>query len=247
MESLSFLAHDIRNIAAAISLDAERMSLSTVKAQKEHGLRTLQRLDRMVAICEEAMKANRTQNKNNIITLPSKDICLADLLSDVIDGLPQVPNVQNIDLDCDQSLRAAICETRLYRLIYNLAVNAIYAMEDQDDARLSISVSRLSKHIQFDVIDNGPGLPKDIFSSFNRPFIVNNQRSSVHGFGLSLVKRMASEMNGSLWIVKSDSQGTHFRIVIPVSPQNTDVPLSNNTSRSAFNNMDRPYLRLVKT
>jgi len=55
MKALSFLAHDIRNIAATISLDAEMMTQSKSPRQKEIGLRTLQRIDRMVTICEAAI------------------------------------------------------------------------------------------------------------------------------------------------------------------------------------------------
>ena len=214
MDNLSFLAHDIRNIAAAILLDAERMSTSANKPEQEMGLRTLQRIERMVTICETAMiSAHQVDQYAN--HAPTQKFRLSELLFNLVASLPRPIKPVDINLDCDAEITTVLCENKLYRLLYNLMTNATKALEKQDNGALYVSAECKGEYIQIDICDNGSGLPETVISRFFGSLPTTREKNSVHGYGLTIAKRMADELYGCLALVKSNKYGTHFRVTLP--------------------------------
>ncbi|MFO7524872.1 MAG: ATP-binding protein [Ignavibacteriaceae bacterium] len=96
----------------------------------------------------------------------------------------------------------------------NIIDNAIYAVPK--DGEIIIETTCDSKSVYVKIIDNGPGIPKEIQSRIFDPFFTTKKVGEGTGIGLDLVKRIISRHNGEIK-VHSNPGRTEFVICLPVS------------------------------
>ncbi|MEP5760366.1 MAG: ATP-binding protein [Litoreibacter sp.] len=79
--------------------------------------------------------------------------------------------------------------------------------------------SRNAVPLQIEIIDDGPGLPKELASEIFEPFISGRENGT--GLGLALVSKIIAEHDG--WIAVESIPGrTVFRISLPIAPKELD-------------------------
>jgi signal transduction histidine kinase len=67
---------------------------------------------------------------------------------------------------------------------------------------------------QVDIADNGAGIPEKIRERLFQPF-AGTTRAGGSGLGLAIARDLAHAHGGDVRLIKSDSSGTLFRVVIP--------------------------------
>ena len=104
----------------------------------------------------------------------------------------------------------ALCDTLIYRILFNLTKNAI--RYNRPDSRVQISVSEKNDDVLIRVKDNGFGIPEQYRESIFQPFFrVDKSRSREHGgvgLGLALVWEIASLHGGTVKAEESAENGT---------------------------------------
>ena len=95
----------------------------------------------------------------------------------------------------------------------NLIDNAIFALEK--NGRLTIETSCDHKNITVSVIDNGPGISKEILSRIFDPFFTTKKVGEGTGIGLDIVNRIVKHHNGDIK-VKSEPGRTEFSVCFPL-------------------------------
>ena len=96
----------------------------------------------------------------------------------------------------------------------NIIDNAIFALEKNGE--LIIETSCDPKNITVCIIDNGPGIPKEIMSRIFDPFFTTKKVGEGTGIGLDLVTRIIKHHNAEIK-VNSVPGRTAFEICIPVT------------------------------
>jgi signal transduction histidine kinase len=96
-------------------------------------------------------------------------------------------------------------------VLANLLTNAIEASPRGGAVRLE--ASRNSHDIHFLVTDQGGGLPDAVRDSLFRP-VMSTKRGG-GGMGLAISSRLARHAGGELELVRSDREGTAFRLRVP--------------------------------
>lgn len=66
------------------------------------------------------------------------------------------------------------------------------------------------------VVDNGPGIPKDIMPMIFDPFFTTKQKGLHKGLGLSMVHSFAENHNGLIKVTSKPDEQTTFDIYLPV-------------------------------
>jgi signal transduction histidine kinase len=66
-----------------------------------------------------------------------------------------------------------------------------------------------------EIIDNGPGIPKDILPRVFQPFFTT--KSAGTGLGLAITQTIIREHGGHIKIESAEKAGTKFIITLPVS------------------------------
>lgn len=105
---------------------------------------------------------------------------------------------------------------QIQQALLNLILNALGAMPDGGHLTLETSVDQ-DKRIQILVKDTGTGIPDEFKSRIFDSFLT--ARSGGTGLGLTISKRILRAHDGDLELVESSSQGTVFRLSLPIVKQ----------------------------
>lgn len=104
------------------------------------------------------------------------------------------------------------------KVLGNLLDNAIDALQEVSDRRLTLTLTEDLKAFRFSVKNSGPMIPVKLQASIFQPGITT--KAAGHGMGLFIVRRTVQEWGGDIRL-KSDAKETEFSGFIPreVKPQ----------------------------
>jgi signal transduction histidine kinase len=115
----------------------------------------------------------------------------------------------NIFLLTDQDL--------LRRIVENLVSNALKFTPA--GRYVWVRLADAGKQVELKVIDQGLGIPeqeqKKLFTKYAQLSNQPTAGESSHGLGLSIVKRLVSELNGSISCTSEVGKGTEFLVIFP--------------------------------
>ncbi|MEH7414582.1 DcuS/MalK family sensor histidine kinase [Neobacillus drentensis] len=101
----------------------------------------------------------------------------------------------------------------LITIIGNLIDNALQALAEQDNKKVSVYVDYYDHELLIEVLDNGPGIHEDkVDEIFSKGF---STKGNDRGLGLFLVKRSLDKLNGHLELSTEIGKGTRFSVTIP--------------------------------
>jgi signal transduction histidine kinase len=138
-------------------------------------------------------------------------VALSDLLDEVVKLLSSPGHFEfryAPDLPAISTSRTALTQ-----IFLNLFSNAIKYC-DQEKGWVEVHFSQTETHYQFEVSDNGPGIKEEdhqkIFELFQ---ILGKKDRNNHlgtGIGLATVKKLVTELGGTIRVVSPDRRGTTF-------------------------------------
>ncbi|HKJ33452.1 MAG TPA: ATP-binding protein, partial [Balneolales bacterium] len=126
------------------------------------------------------------------------------------------------DLQFDKRLPRINCvPDHINQVIVNLLLNAVDAIQNTKDKRITISTEKDTKFVKIKVSDNGPGISKDIKGKIFEPFFTTKKVGKGTGLGLSVSHGIISRLNGYIRVDSAKNEGTTFIIELPLN--NTDL------------------------
>jgi signal transduction histidine kinase len=200
--------HDLRNILATARLVTDGLTTSAAPEVKKVAPRLIDAIDRAIALCSRTLDFSR---EGAPPFAPSR-FRLQPLLEELGPGLALPENGFAIDLDVPAELAVKADRDQIYRVLSNLARNAVEAGAH----RLRITAGRDGGTIVIDLADDGPGLPPRARENLFRPFAAS-ARPGGSGLGLAIARELMRLHGGDLVLVVSTGAGTTFRITMPAS------------------------------
>lgn len=114
-----------------------------------------------------------------------------------------------IEVELPPSGQMILCEpVQIQQVLINLLTNASEAMEGVVDASVQVRVEDGDDQIRILVIDNGPGIAKELQSTIFEPFFTTKRKGL--GIGLALSRRILETLSGSLTAESGVNGGTVF-------------------------------------
>jgi two-component system, NtrC family, C4-dicarboxylate transport sensor histidine kinase DctB len=98
---------------------------------------------------------------------------------------------------------------RLEQVFINLLQNALEAVEDRSNGRVTVSAITTGKDVAITLADNGPGIAADILAELFQPF--NSSKEKGLGLGLVICKDIVADYGGNL-TVETGQGGTTFTV-----------------------------------
>ena len=155
----------------------------------------------------------------------SHPIDLNIILEGVVELLKPQANNLNVDLEF-QGGELELLETGeegfIKQIAINLILNAIqsFSIEDTDHSKkdtkkfksVIVKTGSRQNHIYMMIIDNGPGISQENLKKIFEPYY-STKKSSGSGIGLTLVKKMVSEMQAHLEIQSKVGEGTRIAVL----------------------------------
>ncbi len=206
-------SHDLRAPLRAIDSLAEwlerdlRPHFSGENSEQMRLLRNrVSRLDRLLRDLLEYSKVGR-------LTADVDAVDVDKLLADIIE-LSSPPQRFQIRRDVAVS-HLETAALPLKRALLNLVSNAI-KHHDKDEGHISISARDAGSSVEFDVTDDGPGIPARHHDRVFQMFQTLRPRDETEGsgMGLAFVKKLAEQAGGSIRLL-SEGRGARFRLTWP--------------------------------
>ena len=142
-------------------------------------------------------------------------ISLADMAEEVICDLTAVADKKEITITQNPGTAEIIGnDTLIYRAIYNLVENAI--KYNHTGGNVTVSIKEDGEFATVIISDNGPGILQEDWQHIFEPFFrVDKSRSrdmGGAGLGLALVKEIARQHGGDVYVVQSSKNGTEIAL-----------------------------------
>lgn len=215
---LSVMTHEIMNSVAPISSLADTLKSRLQETitngassedfeDLEAGFSTIKRRS------EGLLKFAETyRNLNKITTLNLNKVYLREVFTNLYRLMQPTMAQKNIKLEiklneADLSLQA---DTNLLdQVLINLLVNAIEAVRDRPEPKITLSAFIASdKKIVIKVADNGSGMSAEVQEKIFIPFFSTKKQGS--GIGLSLCKQIVMLHRGTIQVQSKEGAGTAF-------------------------------------
>ena len=118
----------------------------------------------------------------------------------------------------------------------NLVKNAVEAVEGAGvtDGRITLNASTANGFHRVDIIDNGPGFPREDRDRLLEPYMTTREKGT--GLGLAIVRKIIEEHGGTIELddAPNQEQGAMVRILLPASPPAEEAaPLRTNNAERA--------------
>jgi len=213
--AVSKINHDLRNLLSSAQLFSERLAKISDPHVQRFAPKLMMALERAIAFCQSTLSYGRVQE-------PPPDrrpISLELLVEDVREtlgldsGAPlrwvaAVERGVTVDADPDQ----------LFRILLNLARNAMQALETRDTKdpgrdQIRVTGRREGAVVVIEVSDTGPGLSEKARAHLFEAFKGSTRAGSV-GLGLAIVAELVRAHGGEIRLVEG-TIGATFRIAIP--------------------------------
>ncbi len=207
---LSGVMHDMRTPLTVISGYVQLMATATDAAQRsEHARLILKQFDLLSAMQREVLEFARGER-----SILVRKVYLTKFFEDVEKQLRSELDGTNVELNFQLEDRgvARFDESKLTRVLHNLARNAVEAMGLRG-GKLTLRVSREGTDLVVSVSDTGKGIPKEIEDKLFQSFVTSGKRGGT-GLGLAIVKKIVDEHAGSI-TVKSTAHGATFTVRLP--------------------------------
>jgi nitrogen-specific signal transduction histidine kinase len=79
-----------------------------------------------------------------------------------------------------------------------------------------ITITEIMGGIEIRVSDNGRGIPDSVRATLFEPFVSQGKENGT-GLGLTVVQKIIQDHGGEVEVERSNSEGTIFRVAIPLS------------------------------
>lgn len=208
-------AHDIRGYLASASLATEHLSTHGDAQVARRAEWIAKAIDQVIGICQSDL-AEMAQapplTAHSAAAIKSLLEQIRALIAPQFGGrsdhsLLTITVADDVCIKCHQ--------TSLFRILYNLTVNAARAVRAHSGSRVDLAVMRDGRTIQFVISDDGPGLPKHIIEHLYPRIDRPAPRGQRIGYGLMTAVSLAQEMQGSLHLIESGATGTKFLLNLP--------------------------------
>ena len=208
-------AHELRTPLALMQAQLELFSAEHPDVQPE----TAEFLTLLREQTERLTQMTRTllEMSNLRHVARNERIQLAPMIEEIFTDLAPLSDKRGVTLTAEGDGIMTGSDALIYRLIFNLAENAV--KYNRPGGSVRVSVTQEPGKLLLRVSDTGCGIPEEYQRSIFQPFFrVDKSRSREYGgagLGLSLVWEIADLHGGSVWVEKSSEKGTTIAVGLP--------------------------------
>ena len=207
---MSRIGHDLRNILATAVLISDRLEGSADPAVRRVAPRLVETLDRAVRLCGETLEL-RAHRPAGAAAAPgaarraggegARGAGRRRRARRLASGGAGATSWSQADPD------------QLFRVLFNLAQNAIEAMGERGGA-LRITARLTPELLAIEVADTGPGIPEQVRGRLFEPF-AGSSKADGNGLGLAICRELVRAHGGEIELLGTSERGTVFRLRLP--------------------------------
>lgn len=214
------ISHDFRTPITLIISPIESLYQEEDNPEKRAKLEVVRKnAYRLLKLVNQILDLKKADSKTLHLNIGSHDI--VSVIKDSCDTFAELAQKKHLSLSFESSENSLIMDfdrDNMEKVIVNLVSNAV--KYTTDGGQVLVSFNRLSdSNVEITVADTGIGIPEEelpmIFERFYQVDASSDRRVHGSGLGLAIVKSLV-ELHGGTIDVKGQSQGTIFKVTLPV-------------------------------
>ena len=212
------MAHEIRNPLNFVRGGAELLHDELSDDESSPALLLIERgIERIEKIVDHVQELAEGRGDSEVTHVSVSELLLSTI--EILE-LSQFESQVEFRVDCEESLRLKVDESKLSQVLLNLLLNAVRATKETDSPRIVVSAQEEARDelagLALNVSDNGCGVSPELVETIFEPFITKTEDDSGTGLGLTISRQMIQAMSGTLELVSNDG-GATFEIWLPYS------------------------------
>lgn len=226
-EFVSIVTHQLRSPLTSLSWAIEALISGEFGKVEEKQLEYLGILkennSRMAELIRDLITVTRIEDGSQF--LKKESVSLEAVTKDLIFKFQPFFQAAGLELKlmAEASLpQVSTVVNQIKIVIENLIDNAIRYAKPKDGIKglIEISILRREKNIQFEIKDNGIGIPEEdrrfIFQKFFRSGNVKKIQPYGSGLGLFITKSIITKLGGKIGFKSEEGKGTTFLFTLPI-------------------------------
>ncbi|HBN25956.1 MAG TPA: PAS domain-containing sensor histidine kinase [Desulfobacteraceae bacterium] len=208
------IAHEVKNPLTPIALSAERLKRKYSKQINE------QVFDECTKLIIDHVKLirNLVNEFSAFAKFPTADLKLCDI-TPVIKNAVALYEESYIKIDLSLTIVDYIPELNIDKqqiklAMINLLDNAVAAVKNDGEIKITLSHDPILKLARIEVTDNGPGISDENKTRLFEPNF--STKKSGMGLGLTIVNTIITDHNGMIRVLNNHPAGTKFVIELPI-------------------------------
>jgi signal transduction histidine kinase len=218
-EFIAIVSHELRTPIASVYGAATTLQRRNLDRGRRNALLSViyAESSRLARLVDQVVWASRFESGHVSINV---EPCMPlELANEVIEAARiHLPATLTLDLRADSSLPAILADPeRVRQVLVNLLDNAVKF--SPEGGRIKVALERTDGHVRFAVADQGLGIPAEeqgrIFEKFHRldPNLIRGVGGT--GLGLYICYELVRQMNGRIWVVSREQEGSTFVFELP--------------------------------
>ena len=222
--AVSKINHDLRNLLASAQLISDQLATVPDPRVQRFAPKLVRSLERAIAFCQSTLSYGRAQEA----APDRRRIPLDPVINEVRESLALSADASIAWVNhLERGLAVDADPDQLFRVLLNLARNAVQALETRVPDETTISQIRISGKREgivtiIEVSDSGPGVPERAREHLFEAFQSSAGRGGT-GLGLAIAAELVRAHGGQIRLVDSNI-GATFRIEIPDRPVELHAP-----------------------
>ena len=210
----SGIRHEIGNPVNSIKMALSVLQRSLDELDQKTVLEFLDRSLQEIARIEYLLKA--LKNYSLFESPVTQKFSLKDFILNFTSLVKNDFATKDIELQTilsDEDLEVSADSRALHHVLLNLLTNAADAVENVENKRIIVSMSRKRGRVELKVDDNGVGITEEDQRHLFKPFFTSKAKGT--GMGLVNVKKMLSAMNSRIGVESYPGIGTTVTVSFP--------------------------------
>lgn len=204
--------------------------------------RIIQSSKELVFVMDDILEMSKVENKQ--IVFSNEEILVCNFVNSLNEACYRRASMKNVDYECIEDynldLKYAGDTDKLSKIITNVVFNAIKFTDGGGKVRVFITELNRDNdfaYLRFDISDTGCGIEQSFLPTIFEPFSKNlsSKDKGIRGIGLglSIAKRLAELMNGSIRVESTVGVGSKFTVDLKLALDKEESQTS-----IQFNNAD---------
>jgi PAS domain S-box-containing protein len=208
----SGMAHEIGTPMNVILGRAEYLMDRVTEEPIKRGLRTIiTQVERITKVMNQLLSFARRKAPQRIPL---------DLRTVIEDGMEMfqerlASNQIRIKMEMAEPCPMVLADAdQMSQVVLNLVMNALHAMPEGGTLRVGLELER--PMVKLTIVDTGHGIPPEAIGNIYDPFFTTKEFGKGTGLGLTVVKGIIEEHQGTIVVESEEGKGTRFTVLLPM-------------------------------
>jgi two-component system NtrC family sensor kinase len=216
------VAHEINNPLAGILTYAKLLEKwlkrHEIESREQEVLQCLELIASESRRCGDIVKNLLTFSRSAPMNVQSTDLnAVVDRSIRLVQHQLEMATIQ-LQPNLARDLPLIQCDpAQVEQVLLALVMNAIDAMPHGGNLWISTKVLDLGDEVQFEVRDDGTGIPPEILPHIFEPFLTTKETGKGVGLGLAVSHSIVERHSGRIAVQSTLGRGTTFTVILPIN------------------------------